>query len=234
MTRREGTDREIKDEGTDHEVAEPAATGRDATGLGATGIDATERVGILGGTFDPIHVAHLAVAVAARHQLQLDYVLFMVANVPWQKAKVRNVSDADARLAMVEAACAGYPGLRPSRMEMDRGGESYTADTLASLQAPGRELFLVIGSDLVGDLTTWKRWEEIPPLCTLAVAYRPGEEGDDELAPGWKSTPIRLPALEISSTELRQMVSEGRPIDFLVPAPVIDVIDQRGLYRPRL
>ena len=208
----------------EREVMEPEVTDQQVT----------ERVGILGGTFDPIHVAHLAVAVAARHQLQLDYVLFMVANVPWQKAKVRNVSDADARLAMVEAACAGYAGLRPSRMEMDRGGESYTADTLASLQAPGRELFLIIGSDLVGDLTTWKRWEEIPPLCTLAVAYRPGEAGDDELAPGWKSTPIRLPALEISSTELRQMVSEGRPIDFLVPAPVIEVIDQRGLYRPRL
>ena len=101
-----------------------------------------ERVGILGGTFDPIHVAHLAVAVQARHQLSLDRVLFMVANVPWQKAAVRNVSSAEDRLAMVGAAVAGHEGLEASRIEIDRGGDSYTADTLGDLQAPGRELFL--------------------------------------------------------------------------------------------
>jgi nicotinate-nucleotide adenylyltransferase len=194
----------------------------------------TERIGILGGTFDPIHVAHLAVAVAAKHQLRLDRVLLMVANVPWQKTRSRPVSDAEDRYAMVQAACDGYPGLEPSRMEIDRGGDSYTADTLVDLSVPDRELFLIIGSDLVDDLTTWNRWIEIPPLCTLAVAYRPGEAGGEEVAPGWKSTPIRLPALEISSTELRDMVAEGRPIDFLVPAPVIAVINQRGLYRPRV
>ena len=193
-----------------------------------------ERIGILGGTFDPIHIAHLAVAIAAKDQLDLDYVLLMVANVPWQKARVRNVSNAIDRLAMVEAACAGYPGLRPSRMEIDRGGDSYTADTLSSLHDAGRELFLIIGSDLLGDLTTWKRWEEIPALCTLAVAFRPGESGVDELAPGWRTIPIRVPALELSSTELRSMVAEGRPIDFLVPAPVMDVINDLGLYRTGL
>lgn len=191
----------------------------------------TERVGILGGTFDPIHVAHLAVAIAAKHQLRLDRVMLMVANVPWQKAKQRHISDAEDRLAMVEAACAGYPGLEPSRMEIDRGGESYTADTLRALAGPERELFLIIGSDLVDDLTTWKRWTEIPPLCTLAIAYRPGENEAGDLVPGWRSTPVSLPALEISSTELRKMVAEDRPIDFLVPAPVIAVISERGLYR---
>ena len=191
----------------------------------------TERIGILGGTFDPIHVAHLAVAVQARHQLGLDRVLLMVANVPWQKAAVRNVSSVEDRLAMVEAAVAGAEGLEASRVEMDRGGDSYTADTLGTLAGAGRELFLIIGSDLVGDLTTWKRWQEIPPLCTLAVAHRPGEPDTGELAPGWRSVAVRLPALELSSTELRQMVSDGRPVDFLVPAPTIDVIKRRGLYR---
>ena len=190
-----------------------------------------ERIGILGGTFDPIHVAHLAVAVAAKHQLRLDRVLFMVANVPWQKAKLRRISNAEDRYTMVEAACDGYPGLQASRMEIDRGGESYTADTLNALAAPDRELFLIIGSDLVNDLTTWKRWDEIPPLCTLAVAYRPGEAEGPELAPGWRSTPVHLPALELSSTELREMEAEGRPIDFLVPQPVIAVIRSRKLYR---
>jgi nicotinate-nucleotide adenylyltransferase len=190
-----------------------------------------ERIGLLGGTFDPIHVAHLAVAIAAKHQLGLDRVLLMVANVPWQKAQQRHVSDAAARMAMVEAACEGYPGLEPSDLEISRGGNSYTADTLEQLSGPNREIFLIIGSDLVDDLTSWKRWEEIPPLCTLAVAHRPGEAERGELAPGWRSVTIRVPALEISSTELREMASEGRPIDFLVPANVIDVIVSKNLYR---
>ena len=195
------------------------------------GTQRPERVGILGGTFDPIHVAHLAVAVQARHQLALDRVLFMVANVPWQKAAVRNVSSAEDRLAMVEAAVAGHDGLEASRIEIDRGGDSYTADTLEALRSPDRELFLIIGSDLVGDLTTWKRWREIPRLCTLAVAHRPGEPDTGELAPGWRSVAIRLPALELSSTELRAMVGEDRPVDFLVPAETVAVIRDRGLYR---
>jgi nicotinate-nucleotide adenylyltransferase len=191
-----------------------------------------ERVGVFGGTFDPIHVAHLAVAMAARHQLRLDRVLLMVANVPWQKAKLRHISDAADRLAMVQAAVEGYDGLEASDLEMRRGGDSYTADTLRELSSADRELFLIIGSDLVDDLTTWKRWEEIPPLCTLAVAHRPTEDESGELAPGWKSVTVRLPALEISSTELREMASEGRPIDFLVPGPVIDVIEAKCLYAP--
>jgi nicotinate-nucleotide adenylyltransferase len=190
-----------------------------------------ERIGLLGGTFDPIHVAHLAVAIAAKHQLGLDRVLLMVANVPWQKAQQRHISDAEARMAMVEAACVGYSGLEPSDLEISRGGNSYTADTLEQLGGPDREIFLIIGSDLVDDLPTWKRWEEIPPLCTLAVAHRPGEAERGELAPGWRSVTIRVPALEISSTELREMASEGRPIDFLVPANVIDVIVSKNLYR---
>lgn len=190
-----------------------------------------ERIGILGGTFDPIHVAHLALAVQARHQLGLDRVLLVVANVPWQKAAERHVSDAEDRYAMVAAAVAGHPGLEASRIEIDRGGDSYTVDTLRQLAAPGRELFLVIGSDLVGGLTTWKHWEELPGLCTLAVAYRPTEHEQGEPLPGWPTVAVRLPALELSSTELRAMVAEGRPVDFLVPAPAVGVIVGQNLYR---
>jgi nicotinate-nucleotide adenylyltransferase len=190
-----------------------------------------ERIGVFGGTFDPIHVAHLAVAIAAKHQLRLDRVLFMVANVPWQKAKLRHVSDAADRLAMVSASVIGYDGLEASDLEMQRGGDSYTADTLRELTRSDRELFLIIGSDLVGDLTTWTRWDEIPPLCTLAIAHRPGEDEESELSPGWRSVPIRVPALELSSTELREMESQGRPIDFLVTGAAIRVIRDRGLYK---
>lgn len=190
------------------------------------------RIGVYGGTFDPIHVAHLAVAAQAMHQLRLDSVLFVVANVPWQKAQLRNVSRVEDRYAMVEAATSGYPGFVASRVEIDRGGDSYTADTLASLARLDRELFLIIGSDLVDDLTSWNRWDEIPPLCTLAVCHRPGELETGELAPGWRSVTVRSPALEISSTELRSMGREGRPLDFLVPKLVLDVVRERGLYRP--
>ncbi len=191
----------------------------------------TERIGIFGGTFDPIHIAHLAVGVAARHQLQLDRVLYVVANVPWQKARTRNISSAADRFDLVAAAVADTPGLEACELEIQRGGDSYTADTLAALARPDRELFLIIGSDLVDDLTTWKRWEEIPALCTLAVAHRPGEAERGELAPGWRSVAVRLPALELSSTELRNMVREQRPVDFLVPEPVIRIIMERNLYR---
>lgn len=192
----------------------------------------TQRIGLFGGTFDPVHVAHLAVAVAARHQLGLDRVLLMVANVPWQKAAARRVSTAEDRFAMVDAAVRGRPGLEASRLEIDRGGDSYTADTLAELAAPGREIFLVIGSDLVDELVTWRRWEELPGRCTLAVAHRPGETERGELAPGWRTVHLRIPALHLSSTELRTMAEEGRPLDFLVPDPVLEVIAARGLYRP--
>lgn len=192
-----------------------------------------ERIGLFGGTFDPIHVAHLAVAVAARHELQLDRVLFMVANVPWQKAQLRHISGPEARLEMVQAAIEGRPGLEASDLEIRRGGDSYTADTLEQLhqQSPGCRIFLIVGSDLVDDLPTWKRWEELPALCTLAVAYRPGESTVAELAPGWDQVEVRLPALEISSSELRRMAAEGRPLDFLVPDGALAVIDRLGLYR---
>jgi nicotinate-nucleotide adenylyltransferase len=132
---------------------------------------------------------------------------------------------------MVEASVAGRVGIEASRIEIDRGGDSYTADTLQALAAPSRELYLIIGSDLVDDLTTWKRWEELPALCTLAIAHRPGEDDRGELAPGWKTAHLRIPALHLSSTELREMAAEERPLDFLVPDPAIAVIRDRGLYR---
>ncbi len=201
-------------------------------GIGGEGREGRERVGVYGGTFDPIHVAHLAVAAQALYQLRLDRVIFVVANVPWQKAQQRHVSDADDRLAMVEAAIGGHRGFEASRIEIDRGGPSYTADTLNDLALPGRDLFLIIGSDLVDELVTWNRWEEIPPRCTLAVCHRPGEAERGELAPGWRSVTVRSPALEISSTELRTMAGEGRPLDFLVPESVLGVIESRSLYRP--
>ena len=193
----------------------------------------SERIGLLGGTFDPVHVAHLALAVAARHQLGLHRVILMVANVPWQKAQTRRVSAPEDRLAMVRCAVAGREGLEAGDLEILRGGDSYTSDTLFELLdgRNDREVFLIIGSDLVAELPTWNRWEELPALCTLAVAYRPGESGPAEVTPGWASVGIRLPALELSSSELREMAAQGRPLDFLVPDAVMAEVARRGLYR---
>ena len=190
------------------------------------------RIGILGGTFDPPHVAHLALAAQARHQLGLDRVLLVVANDPWQKHHVRAISPALARLEMVRASVGDdVPGIEACSLEIDRGGESYTVDTLASLSSPDAELFLIVGSDIVSQLDTWHRWRDVAAACTLGVAARPGSPQTFVARP-WRGIEIRLPALDISSTELRAMVADGRPVDFLVPHGAIGVMMRHGLYRP--
>lgn len=137
---------------------------------------ASARLGVLGGTFDPIHVGHLVVAVNVRAALGLDRTLLVVANVPWQKTGSREITKAEDRLALVEAAVAGIDGLEASRIEIDRGGPSYMVDTLTELDGrePGAELFLVIGSDVAGDLATWERVDDMRSLCTLVIVNRPG------------------------------------------------------------
>ena len=188
------------------------------------------RIGVLGGTFDPVHVGHLTAAVNVRHSLALDRVLLVVANVPWQKAELRPVSPAEDRLAMVEAAVADIPRLSASRLEIDRGGPSYTADTVDELDRlyPGADLFLVVGTDVVEQLPTWERVDEVRDRVVLAVVTRPGARRAP--APGWRVEHVEIPSLDISSTDLRARAADGRPLDFLVPAAAVRVIRQRGLY----
>jgi nicotinate-nucleotide adenylyltransferase len=191
------------------------------------------RIGLFGGTFDPIHVGHLVAAVNARDALHLDRVVLMVANVPWQKAGLRTVSTAEDRLALVEAAVGGVRGLEASRMEIDRGGESYTADTLAAMHArdPDALLFLVVGWDVAADLTSWDRYEEIQQLATLVVVNRPGSGRPTQLeAVGWRVAEVSVPNLEISSTDLRARAAEGRPLDYLIPEAGVRCIKARGMY----
>ena len=191
-----------------------------------------ERVGVFGGTFDPPHVGHLVIAVNARHALALDRLLLVVAHDPWQKTQTRALSSADDRLAMVEAAVADVDGLEASRIELDRGGVSYTADTLAALrdEDPSRELFLVLGSDAAAGLPTWERVDEVRKLATIVVATRPGAE--DGIPPaGWTWERLETPRLEVSSTDLRARVADGRPLDYLLTPAVIECIEVRGLYR---
>ena len=188
------------------------------------------RIGLFGGTFDPPHVGHLVTAVNVRHALDLDVVVLMVANVPWQKEGTRVITPAFDRLEMVEAAVSDVPGLVPGRDEIDMGGPSFTADTLAVLaeRYPGAELFTIIGDDAAAGLHSWTRWDEVVGRSQMVVVDRPGEPV--ELAGDIDWIRVEVPRLEVSSTDLRHRFSDGRPLDYLVTQPVLDVIRVRNLY----
>jgi nicotinate-nucleotide adenylyltransferase len=194
---------------------------------------AGERIGIFGGTFDPVHVGHLVAAVNTRHDLGLDRVVLMVANVPWQKSAARRVTPAEDRYAMAAAAVGDVPGVEASRMEIDRGGPSYTADTVAELAQlhPGAELYVIVGWDVSSSLETWERFGEVRALASLVVVNRPGTRPPAGLSQqGWRVREVSVPNLDISSTDLRARAAQGRPLDYLVPQAAVRVIRERGLY----
>ncbi len=159
--------------------------------------------------------------------------LLVVANQPWQKSG-RRITPAPDRLAVVEAAVAGTEGLEASAIEIERGGDSYTADTLEQLvdEDRDRELFLVVGTDVAGELPTWRRPEVVAALATLVVVTRGGSPAVD-VGPPWRVEHVRIPALEISSSDLRARAADGRPLDHLVPPAAIACIRERGLYAGR-
>jgi nicotinate-nucleotide adenylyltransferase len=192
---------------------------------------APARIGIFGGTFDPIHTAHLEVAESVRQALGLDRVLLVVANQPWQKEDGRTLTPAEDRYAMVEAAVEGRPGLEPSRLEIDRGGPSYTIDTVRQLKEgyPGAELIVVVGSDVVPGLTTWREEPALRDEVTLAVVGRPGVPPVVP-PPGWRAVNVPVAPFDVSSTELRRRLEAGGAVQGLVPEAVVRCIRQRGLY----
>ncbi len=187
-------------------------------------------LGVFGGTFDPPHVGHLVTALNVGYALGLDEVLLVVAHVPWQKEGTRPLTPSEDRLAMVTAAVSGVAGLRASRLEIDHGGDSYTADTLRTLHEsePEATLFTILGDDAASRLTTWQRWEEVVEQSRLVVVDRPGEPVDLPDVAEWIR--VEVPHLEVSSTDLRARIRDGRPLDFLVPPAVLDVIAERNLY----
>ena len=194
------------------------------------------RVGVLGGTFDPVHIGHLVAASEVRHALALDVVLLVVAASPWQKTGTRVITPAEDRLAVVAAAVEGVDGLEASAVEIERGGPTYTADTLATVGAGGDDLFLIVGADVAGLLDTWVRPDEVKASATLVVVGRPGSAADVGAlgADGWRVEEVAIPGLEVSSSDLRARLAAGRPIDFLVPPGAIHEIEKRGRYaRPR-
>jgi nicotinate-nucleotide adenylyltransferase len=191
---------------------------------------ASLRIGLFGGTFDPPHVGHLVTAVNVRHALNLDIVMLMVANDPWQKSGARDVTTAEDRFAMVEAAVSVVDGVVAGRDEIDRGGPSYTADTLMALaeKHPGAELFTIVGDDAAAGLTSWTRVEQVAEYSQLVVVDRPGVAVEMPTQFNWLR--VESPRLEVSSTDLRSRFSDGRPLDYLVTEPVLRVIEERGLY----
>jgi nicotinate-nucleotide adenylyltransferase len=187
-------------------------------------------IGVFGGTFDPPHVGHLVTAVNVGYALRLDRVLLMVANVPWQKVGTRSITPADDRLAMVRAAVADVTRLEAGDHEITAGGESYTADTLARLAAehPDAVLYTIVGDDAAANIRTWERVDEVLALSRLVVVDRPGNKVALDESIDWIH--VEVPRLEVSSTDLRERCADGRPLDYLVTDPVLDVIRARGLY----
>jgi len=188
-----------------------------------------ERLGVFGGTFDPVHAAHVVVATETRSQLGLDRVLLVVAGDPWQK-RGRVVASAADRLALAAVAVDGIEGVEASAIEIERGEASVTADTLEALRAPGRELFLVLGADAVANMSTWRRLDETRHLATVVVVERAGDVHSEPPGPGWRVERVSIPRLDISSTDLRDRLGCGRPVDGQMPADVVREIRRRGLY----
>ncbi len=190
------------------------------------------RIGIFGGTFDPVHNAHVALARTALDSMQLDELRWIPAGQPWQKLRV--ISSAAHRVAMLRLAIAGEPRYVLDRIETERDSASFTLDTVRTLQGarPGQQWFLIIGADQYAGLHTWRHWQELFALVTLAVAARPGEAPPvhAEVA-AMAHQVVPLPMMDISSTHIRARVAAGLAIDHLVPAAVASYIDQHLLYR---
>ncbi|MFM7058847.1 MAG: nicotinate-nucleotide adenylyltransferase [Planctomycetota bacterium] len=201
------------------------------------------RLGILGGTFDPVHYGHLLIAETCRERLQLDQVRFVPALQSPLKTDEPQV-DGHARADMVQLAVSGCPAFVVDRRELRRSPPSWTIDTLRSFRAefPDAELVLLLGADSLKDLPRWKEPEEILKLARIAACNRPGlpELSDntvrtwlgDDLAKG--VTPVQIPGTDISSTELRQRIRSGRSIRFLTPRAVEAFLTEHRLYVPKL
>lgn len=193
---------------------------------------ATPRVGLFGGTFDPVHNAHVELAHAALAALQLDEVRWIPTGQPWQKD--RSITPVAHREAMVRLAIAGQPRFVLDRIEIERSGPSFTLDTVRELTAarPGTEWVLIIGQDQYAALHSWRDWKQLLGLVTLAVANRPGVvHGADPEVQRFTHRAVPLPMLDISSTAIRERVARGQDITQLVPPTVARYIETNGLYK---
>jgi nicotinate-nucleotide adenylyltransferase len=194
------------------------------------------RLGVMGGTFDPIHQGHLVTAEEALQQFELDEVVFVPTGLPWMKEH-GVVSPAEDRYLMTVIATASNPRFSVSRMEVDRDGPTFTVETLRGLKAEfgDSELFFITGADAVREIVQWKQPQELFDLAQFIAATRPGYDiaafEADAPTRNPAITVMNVPALAISSTEIRARVADGRPIRYLVPEGVKSYIEKAGLYR---
>ena len=190
-----------------------------------------KRIGLFGGSFDPVHNAHVVLAATALEQIKLDEVRWIPVGQPWQKT--RALADAADREAMVRLAIAGEPRFVLDRSELRRRGASFTLDTVREFVAaePGAQAFLILGQDQYSSLHTWRDWRELLALVTLAIANRPGAvlAVNTQIA-RVEHQAVLLPMMDVSSTEVRRRVAAGESIAGLVPDTVASYIEQHRLY----
>jgi nicotinate-nucleotide adenylyltransferase len=192
-----------------------------------------KRLGIMGGTFDPIHHGHLVAASEVGHIFGLDEVVFVPTGEPWQK-EGRQVSPAEDRYLMTVIATASNPRFSVSRIDIDRPGPTYTIDTLRDLRAQrgeGPEFFFITGADALSRMMSWQDSATLFRLARFIGCTRPGHRLTGQGLPMDRVSLVEIPALAISSTECRQRVAAGEPIWYLVPDGVVQYIAKRGLYR---
>jgi nicotinate-nucleotide adenylyltransferase len=189
------------------------------------------RLGVMGGTFDPIHVGHLVTAEEALHQFSLDAVVFVPTGRPWMKEH-EVVASPEDRYHMTQIGIEPEPRFTASRIEVERGGRTYTVDTLRALRAadPDADLWFITGADAMLEIVEWKEPEKLFDLARFIAATRPGYDVHP-FATHANVSLMEIPALAISSTDIRTRVRDGRPIRFLVPEGVERYIAEEGLYR---
>jgi nicotinate-nucleotide adenylyltransferase len=187
------------------------------------------RIGVMGGTFDPIHHGHLVAASEVAAALSLDEVVFVPTGQPWHK---KAVSSAEHRYLMTVIATAANPQFTVSRIDIDRPGVTYTVDTLRDLSSlmPDSDLFFISGADAIAQILAWKEIDEIWPLAEFIAVSRPGHNLELPEAPEGNISVLEVPALSISSTNIRQRAGDSKPIWYLVPDGVVQYIAKHKLY----
>ncbi|MFL6113453.1 MAG: nicotinate-nucleotide adenylyltransferase [Catenulispora sp.] len=191
------------------------------------------RLGVMGGTFDPVHHGHLVAASEVASLFGLDEVVFVPTGEPWQKSE-RRVSPAEDRYLMTVIATASNPRFSVSRVDIDRGGPTFTIDTLRELSAergPDTDLFFITGADALEQILTWRDAGELFDLAHFIGVTRPGHQLADPGLPPGRVSLVEVPAMAISSTGCRERVRHGEPVWYLVPDGIVQYINKRGLYR---
>ena len=191
-----------------------------------------QRVGIMGGTFDPVHHGHLVAASEVAALIELDEVIFVPTGEPWQKSQ-RQVSPAEHRYLMTVIATASNPRFWVSRVDIDRSGPAFTIDTIRDIgrQRPGAELYFITGADALSQILSWKDAERTLQLARFIGVTRPGYELTDAHLPSDSVTLLDVPAMAISSSDVRDRVMAGQPVWYLVPDGVVQYISKRRLYQ---